>query len=95
MVRIFTDVKRIIIHPTNITLLTPERFRVVPRDNWAIFVDGAGVKQVQTKPDFHPERTVLFMQDKMQCRVSMEDQEILCGKKPKTLRRLNEAESFR
>lgn len=87
MVRILSDVKRIVIHPSNVTMLTPERFRAVPREDWNIYIEG--VKQVQTHGDVLPKST-LFMQDKVECRVSQEDKEVFCGIKPRKMKVLTE-----
>lgn len=90
MVRIYRDVKRIIIHPTNVTLLTPEDFRVIPRDDWGVYIEG--VKQTQTKPHQALEKTTLFMEDNIICRVNQEDKEVHCGKDPQKMKIMQEGE---
>lgn len=88
MVRILNDVKRIIIHPTNVTMLTPERFRAVPREDWNIYIED--IKQVQNHSHDVNSKSTLFMQDKVECRVSQEDKEVFCGVKPRKIKVLSE-----
>jgi len=79
MVRVLKNVNKIIIHPTNITFLSPDRFRAVPRDDWTVVING--VKQVQNPAHSVPSKAILFMDDKINCRVYLEDKTVLCGGK--------------
>lgn len=80
MVRVLQDVKRIVIHPTNVSILTPEKFRAVPRDDWNIYIDD--IKQVQNPAHQIPARATLFMEEEVSCRVYHEEQTVFCARDP-------------
>jgi len=80
MVRVIKDVKRVIVHPTNVTMLSPEKYRIVPREDWNVVIEDA--KQVQTNANDVENKTILFMDDKVMCRVDQEEKTVVCGKQP-------------
>lgn len=80
MVRVLRDVKRIVIHPTNVSLLTPERFRAIPRDDWNLYI--GDIKQIQNPAHEAIAKAVLFMDDEVTCRVYEEEQSVFCAKEP-------------
>jgi hypothetical protein len=81
MVRILRDVKRIVIHPMTVAMLTPTKWRDVYRENWDVCIEG--IKQVQNVPA--DDIVNLFMEEKVNCRIDAKNKVVHCGRKPQNV----------